>query len=86
MCKHKTCVNPDHLALETHAVNMSHKVRDGTNCYGEKNHNAKMTDQQVRDIRASKGTGTVKERAARFGVTPRMVSLLDNGRTWKHLQ
>jgi HNH endonuclease len=87
-CDVRLCVNPEHLFLGTAADNtndMMKKERHRTNPnLGVNNHNARLDDHAVRFIRASSDTGV--DLAARYGVTPRVVYLVRNGQTWRHVQ
>lgn len=59
-CDNPPCVNPDHLILGTQADNVADMISRNRQAtgeelrprYGELNHNAKLTDQQVDEIRA----------------------------------
>ncbi len=52
-------------------------------CKGEKHHAAKLTNNQVLAIRASK-EGT-KALAERYGVSKAAIQKIRRGDTWKHL-
>lgn len=84
-CKYKNCVNPSHLELGTHQQNMQDKVRDGTSSRGDQSKRAKITNEMARNIYASKGDGTQKQRAERYGVTVHIVAHIDRGTSWKHV-
>jgi hypothetical protein len=87
-CDNPPCVNPAHLFLGTNDDNMRDKAEKGrvvTNpTYGEEHHSAKLTDEQVLEIRAHPEI-TGLEFCRRFGVSPMAVSYIRNGKTWKHL-
>lgn len=51
---------------------------------GERHPRSKFTEQQVREIRASKETATAL--AAKYGVSQFCISSIRSGRTWKHLK
>lgn len=54
---------------------------------GESNPNAKLTEKEVREIRRLRKQGiTLKEVAAKFGVTFGLVSAIARGRAWKHVR
>jgi DNA-binding XRE family transcriptional regulator len=54
---------------------------------GERNNRAKLSDSDVRQIRALYGAGGVlqHELAARFGVTQSTIGSIVTGETWKHI-
>jgi hypothetical protein len=84
-CDIACCVNPDHLYVGTQLDNMrDRKVRGRANTHvGEKNGAAKLTEQQVREIIASKDLQFVI--AARYGVSNAVISKIKRGDRWKHV-
>lgn len=64
------------LAWGTSAQNKADQKRHGTAPLGETHHNATLTDAQVAEIRALKGTLLQREIAAKFGITQGYVSEL----------
>lgn len=84
-CRHKKCVNPDHLTAGTHQENVRDKIRDGTMPRGESHPNSKISEEVVRKIKESRGEDTVEDRAARFGVSARTIAKIDSGQTWAWL-
>jgi HNH endonuclease len=87
MVRHKCrglCVNPDHLELGTHKDNMADKRRDGTIGYGERNGKAKLTADQVRDIRSRVGQ-LRKDIAKEFGVCVPAITNIINRKRWIHI-
>ncbi len=87
-CDVRCCVNPAHLFLGTHLDNMRDMDCKGRRITpsrkGERNAFAKLTDSQVREIRASKESSWVL--APLFGVTPSAVQQARNGRRWSHVK
>jgi len=93
-CDNRWCVNPAHLWLGTNLDNMRDAKAKGRNrwCEGEQSGQAKLTDDQVREIRArfikrhSVGLGGTKSNAkylaAEFGITPVYVLELAAGK-WR---
>ncbi len=79
---HEGCVNPSHLKLGTHPENMRDMARAGSN-KGERNSRAKLTDELVREIRAS--TDTQQAIAARLGVARSRVSRIRTRKSWAHV-
>jgi len=51
---------------------------------GERNYSAKLTEKQVKEIRAQKHT-TQKALAAEYGVTPALISQIQRGIIWTHI-
>jgi len=71
----------------TRAQNLAHKAIDGTAPVGAKNPLAKLTEDQVREIRRRLAGGEKQAvLAAEFGVTQGGVSLIRRRRTWAHLE
>lgn len=85
-CDVRACVNPDHLFLGTNADNIADRDRKGRGRQprGEQSGMAKLTEAQVREIRAGSGESQTAM-AARFGVTPGLVCKIANNRCWRHL-
>lgn len=83
------CVRIDHLYEGDHAQNMRDMVERKRNPgrRGEKNHNAKLTAEQVAQIKVylEAGERTQLQIAAQFGVNGRTVSNIHNRKTWRHL-
>lgn len=87
-CDNRLCVNPDHLWLGTQLENMRDKARKGragnTNPkFGEQHHFSKVTEDDVRAIRASNESQKVL--AERFNISKSAVSAIKIRKTWKHL-
>lgn len=84
-CDVPYCVNPAHLFLGTHQDNMADKECKGRGNQpkGERHGNAKLTEENVRSIRAS--SETLKTLAVRYGVTFGLISHIKRGRAWTHI-
>jgi hypothetical protein len=80
----KHCCNPDHLIPGTRAENCADKVRDGTDCRGEKHHSVKLTAQQVLEIRG-RSTENQRKLAEEFGVKRVTISDIIRRKNWKHI-
>jgi transposase len=83
-CDNPLCVNPAHLFEGTRADNqrdMQRKLRSGI--LGEKNPKAKLTPEQVLEIRAS--TESDKALADRFGVWQSTIYAIRTGKKWRNL-
>lgn len=68
------------LRWSTPWQNEADKREHGTALLGERHHQAKLTEADVRAIRASTETGVVL--AARYGVTPANITSVRKRRTW----
>lgn len=79
---HLGCVNPRHLSWKTRAENMADKVVHGTLLRGEGVGNSKLTECEVRQIRALKGKKYQREIAAQFGVSRELVGLIHRSERW----
>lgn len=92
-CDNRPCVNPNHLFLGTHKENFEDAARKGrmdkekgTKSWtwkGEQIHTVKLSEADVRFIRASGDSG--KNLAKSFGVTAQNISRIRCRRSWKHL-
>jgi len=82
-CDVPSCVNPDHLFLGTQKDNMRDMALKGRSTLGEKNPKAKLTLNQVCEIRELAKSGkNRKEIADSFGVTPMNISSIVSGVSW----
>lgn len=84
-CDNVACVRPDHLARGTQKTNvrdMNEKGR-GPNRKGQQNGRAKLTEEDVRTIRASSEPGPML--AARYGVTGTVINRIRRRESWKHV-
>ena len=82
-CDNRKCVNPAHLFAGDFDANMQDMVDKNRQAQGTRNGHAKLTDEQVREIRAY--VGTQQEIAAKYGVTRSLVSMIRSGRIWRHI-
>lgn len=86
-CDNPACVNPDHLFLGTHADNMKDKHKKGR-CVGpdrkgSKNTRAKLTEKQVKGIRAANEARA--SLAKRYGVSCTTIYMIRSGKSWTHV-
>lgn len=82
-CDVRCCVNPSHLFAGTPLENNDDKVRKGRQIHGRRTRHAKLTEQQVREIRTSIETSAVL--AARYGVSDVAVCCVRLKKTWRHV-
>lgn len=84
-CDNPSCVNPSHLWLGTHAENMDDRDAKGRNVnhVGETHGNSKLTEQDVRAIRAD--TRTYREIGADYGIVKSQVGFIKRRIQWAHL-
>lgn len=88
-CDNPACINADHLFLGTHQDNMDDmwakgRARPGHDCRkGKRNHMARLSEEQVRQIRIA--SGSQRKIGRRFGISQRAVSDIKTGRRWGHL-
>jgi HNH endonuclease len=87
-CDRPSCVNPQHLFLGTQADNvydMVSKNRQNT-ARGEKHIHARLTVDQVREIKLKLKNGIrASELAREFNICGTAISKIKLGRTWKHV-
>ena len=83
-CDNPPCCNPAHLFLGTQADNIHDMIAKGREGFrGERQRHAKLTDEIVRNIRASTETQSMMSR--RLGVSRRTIGDVLAGMTWKHV-
>jgi hypothetical protein len=92
LCDNPACVNPAHLFLDTNSDNAADRMNKGRNAdaKGERNNNAKLTVEQVREIRrrycrTSQNTSNALRLAAEFGVSTGSINAIISRRYWKYV-
>lgn len=85
-CDNRICVNPDHLFIGTPGDNIQDMMRKGRNVAprGTRSAHAKINEEIVRKIR-SEG-GTLRQKAAKYGVCPQQVHRILKGERWAHVK
>lgn len=85
LCDVRSCVNPDHLFLGTHADNSRDMAKKKRSTHGKKNPSAKLTESQIKDIRANLHK-TNKELASEYGVHKNTIYYIRYSKTWRNLK
>jgi hypothetical protein len=87
LCNNPSCVNPDHLRAGSVKDNSDDKVAASRQPMGITNGRAKLTEQQVLEIRAKyiPWTYSTTMLAKEYGVSSVMISDIVNKRNWKHI-
>lgn len=83
---HLGCVSRKHLSWKTPADNQRDKRLHGTDNRGHKHPLAKLTEEQVRQIRAMGPDISCLAVARQYGVTDSAIYAIREGITWKHLR
>lgn len=84
-CDNPPCCNPKHLTVGTYADNNADMRAKGRAkaSRGEAHHGSKLTENQVREIRASQES--LPELARRFGLAKSAICNARSGKTWGHV-
>ena len=87
-CDNPSCVNPKHLTVGTCSDNLRDMVMKGRSSRGEKRWCAKLTEDDVRAIRARYATGKVStyRLADEYGASQSAIQLVVHHKTWKHVE
>lgn len=85
-CSNRKCVNPGHLMLGTRADTMRHMKEKNRQAKGETHPQAKLNEAEVRVILRLTDELFPKEIAKMFNVSPKTISHILCGDTWKDIQ
>jgi hypothetical protein len=85
VCHNPSCFNWRHLSWGTLKQNAEHKALDGTSHAGERNPRARLTREDVAEMRARYAAGGILQRelAAEYGVAVVTASQIIRGRSWR---
>lgn len=89
-CDNRPCCNPSHLFLGTMSDNMHDMWSKGRHApparIGEGHHSAKLTEDDIRQIRALAASGVFQRVIAeQYGVTQTNVGQIVRRKTWTHV-
>ena len=86
-CDNPPCANPNHLFIGTDAENQRDKKEKGRAARGEANNKAKLTEDDVREIRLMINQGlSSRVIASKFNVRHAAILTIKNGKNWSWLK
>lgn len=83
-CGERLCVNPRHLRWATPKENEQDKISHGRSLRGSNHSNARLTEADVRAIRAS--SDPIGQLSERYGLSAAHTEAVKNGRKWRWLK
>jgi len=84
-CDNRSCVNPAHLFLGTCQENENDCKAKGRRPRGSALPHAKLTEVQVREIKALRGIVSQAQLGIRFHVARATIASIHQGRVWRHV-
>lgn len=85
-CDNPPCCNPAHLYFGTRRQNVDDMIKRGRMLVGSARSSAKLTEDQVLEIRVRAATGEPRKRiAADFGISHDYVTQITGGSIWRHV-
>ena len=81
LCRNRPCVRSTHIEPVTRSENL----RRSPLKKGEAHPRAKLTEEQVKEIRRLRGILGHRKTAAHFGVSPRAIRAIRSGKNWSHI-
>lgn len=83
-CDNRWCVNPAHLRLGTNQDNVNDRNGRGRTAVGERARHAKLTEDQVREIKANPDKPP-RYYADKFSIDSSAITKIRSGDNWKHV-
>lgn len=83
-CDNPACVRPEHLAIGSQRANQRDKVAKNRQAKGSGHGRAKLTEEDVADIRA-RAMAPIAALADDYGVSRRTIQFILERRTWRHV-
>ena len=85
-CDNVYCVNPAHLFLGTQKQNLQDMASKGRSTRGQRNPMAKLTEEEVKDIKYFLSIGiNDSDIAKQYEVTRGAINLIKQGKRWNHV-
>ena len=84
-CGNRACCNPSHLRWDTRKGNLADKRKHGTLLFGENHCMARLSEADVRAIKALSGSMLHREIGQRFNIGREQVGRIINGKRWSHV-
>lgn len=85
-CDNPACIHPDHLYPGDFQSNSDDKMNRGKSMIGKDNGRAKLTEIDVRNIRAKHGeAANLSDLSRSYGVTATAIRHIINGKNWRHV-
>lgn len=87
LCHTNSCCNGAHLEWQTPAENMAASVALGRHAHGERNAKAKLTEEEVVQLRRDYATGNYSQRelGAAYGISGPNAHQIIHRRHWRHV-
>lgn len=82
---HEGCVSPRHVYWALPKENQADRVKHGTSNRGTQQHSARMSEDDIREIRTLAATMRVKDIAQKFGLHQSYVSQIISRKRWAWL-